>query len=121
MAPEDLRDLARVMEIVLQDVPDHPLAREGLGAGAALSREVDVEIVRRPAPKAVLDHRPRRVERLDDLGCAARVILVVLPPRVLEREIGDGRAGDTEHVTGRRVALAEDVVEPLGAARAPAT
>ena len=38
---------------------------------------------------------------------------VVLPPGVLERQVGHGGRLDAEHVTDRSVALAEDVVEPV--------
>jgi hypothetical protein len=37
----------------------------------------------------------------------------ILPPCVLEGQVGDGRARDAEHVTDGCVALAEDIVKPI--------
>ena len=56
-----------------------------------------------------------QAERLDDLGRAAGVVLVVLPPGVLQRQVGNGGAGDAEEVTSGGIAFAEDILEPVGA------
>jgi len=92
VAPEDERHLATVVEVVLDQVPDHPLSGERLRARAALAGELDGEVVRRPTLEALIDHRPGQVERLDDLLRPPRMVLIVLPPRVLERQVGNRRA-----------------------------
>src|SRR4029450_8589816 len=68
VAAQDQRDLAAVVEIVLDQVPDDPLPGEGLGARRPPARELDGQIVRCPTPQTVVDHRPRPFETLDDLG-----------------------------------------------------
>ena len=54
--------------------------RVNVWARAAQARELDGEVVRRPALEAVVDHRPGQLESVDDLR-PPRVVLVVLPPR----------------------------------------
>src|SRR3954463_6753959 len=115
VAAEDLRDLASVMDVVLQHVPDDPAAmmcpRRSMGAGR--SDDGPREVVGIPASKAVVDDRPRPCEPVHQLPGASRVVVDVLPPGVVERQTRDGRSVDAEEVAGRRVALAEDVVEPV--------
>src|SRR6185436_8755028 len=117
VAAEDQRDLASVVEVVLDQVPHDPLPGEHLRPRTSSPGELDGQIVRRPTPEAVLDHRPRPLETLDDLGGPPWVVLVVLPGGVLDRQAGDGRARDAEQVAERGLALAQDVVEPIGPGR----
>jgi hypothetical protein len=67
MASEDERDLAPVVEVVLDEVPDDPAARD-LGAGAAWSRELPGEVIGGSTPKARIDHRPGPAEGLGKLA-----------------------------------------------------
>src|SRR4029450_8805046 len=46
-------------------------------------------------------------------GRSSWLSLLVLPPRILDREIRDGRALDAEQVTDGGVSFAQDVVEPI--------
>ena len=98
MRTERQRDLAAVVDIVFQDVPNNPTARTGdERAIRALPRERLGEIGGRPAVEAPGDHRPCSLQALDELGGGARRCAVVVP--AVER-------------VERRVALAHPAPEP---------
>ncbi len=113
MTPEDERDLAAMMALVLDQVPDDPGSRRQ--AVIAVTTKPDRQVVQRPPPQARVDHRPCLLERIDDLARRTRSGLVVLPSGIAEGKAGYRRAFDAEQVAHGCIALAKNVVEPEGA------
>src|SRR3954465_15562555 len=101
------------MDVVLTHVPDDPtpVIRPRRSMRTCRSHDGAGEVLGIPVSKAVVDDRPRPCERVDQLLGASRMVVDVLPPGVVERQTRDGRSVDAEEVAGRRIALAEDVVE----------
>jgi hypothetical protein len=71
----DQEQLAAVVHIVLDDVPDDPLARERLVAPDKLLAKIGGG----PAFQAVVDHPPGALQPLFQLGGAALGLAVVIP------------------------------------------
>ena len=108
VAPEDLRDLTPVMDVMLQHVPDDPAATTR--PSAAL--DGDLEVVGRPTPQTVVDEAPGTLETIDELRSRPRTAFVVFPAGVLDGYAWTRRAIDPEHDSERGLAFAEHVVEP---------
>jgi hypothetical protein len=105
-----------VVEVVLDQVPDDPRPGDDPDlAVASAPRELHLEVLGRPSVEGLLEQRPRPLEGVGELGRRAWMALVVLPTRVLEREVRHGGLFDAEHVPDGGVALAEDVGEPVRA------
>jgi hypothetical protein len=113
---DDLRDLAAMVGVVLDQVPDDPCPGDDPDlAVASTPRELHLEVLGRPSTEGLFEQRPRPLEGVGELGGRARMVFVVLPARILERQVRHGGRLDTEHVPDGGVALAEDVVEPVRA------
>src|SRR5215213_8418809 len=92
---EDQRDLRAVLKLVLNEVPDHPAALDGCVC-TSFGGQDQIDVGGGPASEAILDQVPRSLEGENELGCGARMVLVVLPAGVVERQSRHGRARDSK-------------------------
>jgi hypothetical protein len=111
VAPEDLRYLTAVVEVVLHHVPHDPASV----MRSIRSLDRDVQLLGVPASKAVVHGGPRSPEPVHEFLDAPGMVLVVFPSGIFQRETWNGRALDAEEVPGQWVAFAKHVVEPIRA------
>ena len=79
MHAERQEQLAAVVQVVLENPPDDPLARIAVGLLALLLDEDIGQTSWRPAVEALAHHLPGRLQSLDQLGGGARWRAVRIP------------------------------------------
>src|SRR5258708_40229581 len=67
------------MQVVLDHMPDHPLAREFVWLAPALASKDIVQVFRRPAGESVLDHLPGGFKSGDQFSSTPRRSVGLIP------------------------------------------